>query len=113
MLAVVFALATKLAGQSIPVVLFMAVVGGIGFPRWLSQNENRQTSEKISGRFPHVLGPTGRLLKAGMPVGEAILMVSREFTGPIGEEMSKVYDEQKIGIPMAVKLACTWQSVFP
>jgi tight adherence protein B len=40
-------------------------------------------------------------LKAGMPVGEAILMVSREFTGPIGEEMSKVYDEQKIGIPMA------------
>ncbi|MBP9868149.1 MAG: type II secretion system F family protein [Alphaproteobacteria bacterium] len=100
-LAVVFALATKLAGQSIPVVLFMAVVGGIGFPRWVLKMKIGRRQKKFLEDFPDALDAMVRLLKAGMPVGEAILMVSREFTGPIGEEMSKVYDEQKIGIPMA------------
>ncbi len=27
-------------------------------------------------------------------------MIAREFTGPVGEEMSRVYDKQKIGIPL-------------
>lgn len=100
-LAVVFSLATKLAGQSIPVVVFMAVVGGIGFPRWILKMKIGRRQKKFLEDFPDALDAMVRLLKAGMPVGEAILMVSREFTGPIGEEMSKIYDEQKIGIPMA------------
>ena len=41
-----------------------------------------------------------RLLKAGMPVSEAIKMVGREFTGPMGEIMERVYDQQKIGVPL-------------
>ena len=35
-----------------------------------------------------------------MPVSEAISMIAREFTGPVGEEMSRIYDKQKIGIPI-------------
>lgn len=42
-----------------------------------------------------------RLLKAGMPVSEAIAMISREFTGPVGEEMGNIYDKQKIGVALA------------
>ena len=38
-----------------------------------------------------------RLLRAGMPVSEAIKMVGREFEGPIGEEMERIFDQQKIG----------------
>lgn len=41
-----------------------------------------------------------RLLKAGMPVSECIKMVGREFTGPVGEEMSHIFDQQKIGVPL-------------
>jgi tight adherence protein B len=35
-----------------------------------------------------------------MPVSEAILMISREYQGPGGEEMSRVYDKQKIGVAL-------------
>jgi tight adherence protein B len=35
-----------------------------------------------------------------MPVAEAVSMISREFSGPVGEEMSIIYDKQKIGIPL-------------
>jgi tight adherence protein B len=41
-----------------------------------------------------------RMLKAGMPVSECIKMVSREFTGPVGEEMGRIFDQQKIGVPL-------------
>lgn len=35
-----------------------------------------------------------------MPVSEAVSMISREFEGPVGEEMSRIYDKQKIGVPL-------------
>jgi len=42
----------------------------------------------------------GRLLQAGMPMSEAIAMGSREFTGPLKEELLRIYDNQKIGVPL-------------
>jgi tight adherence protein B len=47
-----------------------------------------------------VLESMVRLLKAGMPVSEAIKMVAREFTGPMGEEMGRIFDQQKVGVPL-------------
>jgi tight adherence protein B len=40
-----------------------------------------------------------------MPITEAIAMTSREYTGPIGQEMTKVYEDQKVGdtLPEAVQ----------
>jgi tight adherence protein B len=35
-----------------------------------------------------------------MPISEAISMVSREFQGPLREEMQRIYDNQKIGVPL-------------
>jgi len=87
-----FMLLTKITGQATPVVIMAGVV--------LKFTMNRR-QKKFLEEFPDALESMVRLLKAGMPVGEAIAMVSREFTGPVGEEMSKVYDEQKIGISMA------------
>ena len=50
--------------------------------------------------FSDALEAMVRLLKAGMPVSEAILMASKEFEGPVGEEMSRIYDAQKIGVSL-------------
>jgi tight adherence protein B len=33
-------------------------------------------------------------------MSEAIAMASREFTGPLREEMTRIYENQKIGIPL-------------
>lgn len=51
--------------------------------------------------FPDSLDAMVRLLKAGMPVTEAIAMASREFQGPVGEEMSYLYDQQRVGVSLA------------
>jgi tight adherence protein B len=90
----------KLAGFGPFPLLMVAVTGLLGIPRFIVRFITRRRQKKFLEEFPDALEAVIRLLKAGMPVSEAISMISREFTGPIGEEMSRIYDKQTIGIPM-------------
>jgi tight adherence protein B len=93
-------LVAKLMGQG-PVMLFLvAVIGLFGIPRFVVRHITKRRQKKFLEEFPDALEAVIRLLKAGMPVSEAISMIAREFTGPVGEEMSRNYDKQKIGIPI-------------
>lgn len=69
-------------------------------PRMLIKIRTGKRQKKFLEEFPDALEAMIRLLKAGMPVSEAISMVGREFSGPVGEEMAKIYDTQKIGVPL-------------
>ncbi len=82
------------------VVIFFAVIGFFGLPRFFIKFKTARRQKKFLEEFADALESMVRLLKAGMPMGEAILMVSREFEGPVGEEMTRIYDEQKIGVPI-------------
>jgi tight adherence protein B len=35
-----------------------------------------------------------------MPVSEAIAMIGREFSGPVGEEMNTIFEQQRVGISL-------------
>lgn len=100
-IGIVMMLITKISGQSNMVVVMSGIIGTFGLPKMVLSFRTSRRQKKFLEEFPDALESMVRLLKAGMPVGEAIAMVSREFTGPVGEEMSKVYDEQKIGISLA------------
>lgn len=60
----------------------------------------KKRQKKFLNDFADALDGIVRLLKAGMPVSEAVKMCAREFPGPVGEEMSKIYDSQRIGVPL-------------
>jgi tight adherence protein B len=66
------------------------------FLRWKTKRRQKQYLDD----FADALEAMVRLLKAGMPVSEAIAMASREFTGPIGEEMAKIYEGQRVGLSL-------------
>lgn len=100
-IGLILMLITKISGQSNAIVIMSGIIGTFGLPKMVLSFKTSRRQKKFLEEFPDALESMVRLLKAGMPVGEAIAMVSREFTGPVGEEMSKVYDEQKIGISMA------------
>lgn len=91
---------TKVFGLSVFVSLMVFVTGFLGLPRLLLKKLAARRQKKFLEEFADALEAMIRLLKAGMPVSEAISMVGREFTGPVGEEMSKIYDTQKVGIPL-------------
>lgn len=97
---IAFMAAARFTGQVHGVVLLMGIVGLLGFPRYVLSKMVKRRQKKFLEGFADALDGMVRLLKAGMPVGEAIKMIAKEFDGPVGEEMSRIYDKQKIGIPL-------------
>jgi tight adherence protein B len=98
-MVIVVALA-KVMGANVLVLILMAIIGFFGLPRFIVKRITMRRQKKFLTEFPDALESVVRLLRAGMPVAEAVSMIAREFTGPVGEEMSRMYDKQKIGIPL-------------
>lgn len=93
------ALSLFLTDSKVAIVL-LSITGFLGFPRFILRRMIKRRQTKFLEEFADALDAVVRLLKAGMPVAEAVAMISKEFDGPVGEEMSIVYDKQKIGIPL-------------
>lgn len=98
--AAVMFLISIFMGASFIVNIMAAVIGFFGIPRLVLRTKAKRRQKKFLEEFADALESMVRLLKAGMPVGEAIAMVAREFHGPVGEEMSRVYENQRIGVSM-------------
>lgn len=96
----VFAGLGKLLGMSTIITILFTITGILGVPRFILRQAIKRRQKKFLEGFADALDAVVRLLKAGMPVSEAISMISREFDGPVGEEMSIIYDKQKIGVPL-------------
>jgi tight adherence protein B len=90
-----------LSGRSHLVIGLVGFTAFFGAPRMFLKWKIKRRQKKFLEDFADALEAMVRLLKAGMPVGEAIAMASREFEGPIGEEMSRIYDAQKIGVSLS------------
>ncbi len=98
---VVFTLLAKfVVGMSPFVVVMVAVTSFLGLPRLFLKKKAKKRQKLFMDDFADSLESMMRLLKAGMPVSEAIKMVATEYDGPMGEEMGRIYDQQKIGVPL-------------
>lgn len=97
---VVLALLGKLMDMSGFVVFMFLIIGLLGLPRFALRWKIKRRQKAFLLEFSDALEAMARLLKAGMPVSEAVAMAGREFEGPVGEEMSLMYESQKIGIPL-------------
>ena len=95
-----FVVLANFMGQPPLVMLFAAIIGLIGFPRFVLKKMAAKRQKEFLEEFPDALEATVRLLKAGMPVAEAVAMISKEYDGPVSEEMGIIYDKQKIGIAL-------------
>jgi len=83
------------------VIILLAFSSYLGLPRFFLKFRASRRQRAFLDEFADALEAMIRLLKAGMPVSEAISMVAREFDGPVGDEMGRIYDAQKVGMPMA------------
>lgn len=98
--SVVFTIAMLLLGVPKIALPLLWIFGFIGLPRLFVSRKIKKRQKKFLEEFGDALEAMVRLLKAGMPVTEAIAMAGREFTGPVGEEMMRIYDAQKIGVSL-------------
>ncbi len=87
--------------MSMLVTIFIGVIGLLGLPRLVLSMMASSRQKKFLDDFADSLDAMTRLLRAGMPVSEAIKMVAREYSGPVGEEMGRIFDQQKIGVSLS------------
>lgn len=106
--AVIATFLVKVMGYSNFVVIMAFITSLLGIPRFVLITMAKNRQKKFLEDFADALESMVRLLKAGMPVSEAIKMVAREFTGPVGDEMTRIFDQQQIGVPLPdAVLSCT------
>ena len=89
-----------LAGKGVLVIICAAIIGFMGLPRYILKRLIKRRQKKFLSELADALEAMTRLLRAGMPVSEAIKMVAREYQGPIGDEMGRIFDQQKIGVSL-------------
>jgi tight adherence protein B len=81
-------------------VIFVAITSFLGLPKVFLKWKAARRQKKFLEEFADALDASVRLLQAGMPISEAIAMVAREYEGPLREEMMRIYENQKIGVPL-------------
>lgn len=77
---------------------FITFTALFGMPKFYLRWKAKRRQKKFLQEFADALDAMARLLQAGMPMSEAIAMASREFQGPLKEEMLRIYENQKIGV---------------
>lgn len=98
--SIVFTILMSMAGASKVALPMLWFFGFMGLPRMFVGRKIKKRQKKFLEEFGDALESMVRLLKAGMPVTEAIAMAGREFEGPVGDEMTIIYEEQKVGISL-------------
>lgn len=67
---------------------------------------NKRVNNFIA-QFPDAIDLMVRGLKSGLPIGEAIASIGKEFTGPVGQEFRHITEAIRVGTPMDEAL---WQA---
>ncbi len=90
----------KLTSWPAIAVFFITFTAFAGMPRFFLKWKAARRQKKFLEGFADALDASVRLLQAGMPISEAVAMVAREFEGPLRDEMMRVYENQKVGVPL-------------
>ena len=88
-----------------PVALISAAIfGGLGLPRFVLSTMGKRRMKKFLTDLPDAIETMVRSIKSGLPISEAMVMIAREFEGPIRQEFSVAVDEQRLGLSLAEAL---------
>jgi len=81
------------------------VIGGLGMPKFILGRMAQRRQNEFTKHFAEAIDVITRGIRSGLPVGECINVISREFEGPVGEEFTMVIEGQRLGMSLEDILA--------
>lgn len=87
-----------LAGLPWYVCALSGFVGFFGLPRWFLGYVRKRRLEKFLNELPDALDVMVRGIKSGLPLSDALRVISAESAPPIGPEFWEVVEGQRVGI---------------
>ncbi|SDH38927.1 type II secretion system F family protein [Roseospirillum parvum] len=82
----------------IPLVL---VAMGLGFPRLVLKKLIKRRQKKFTANFADAIDVIVRGIRSGLPVGECMSIIGREFDDPVGPEFQLLIEGQKLGMTLS------------
>jgi tight adherence protein B len=99
-LAAVAAGVAILTHQS-PLVIVLAVFAvGLGLPRWTLGFLTNRRKKKFTEHFAVAIDVIVRSVKSGLPTNEALRIVAREVSDPVGSEFHSLVESLKVGVTL-------------
>jgi tight adherence protein B len=105
------AVVTLLVGMPIFLVLGLAFVVGIGFPRLFVSFALKRRLGKFIEELPNALDVMVRSIKSGLPLNDAIRLIAGESREPVRSEFRKVVESQQMGLSVPEAISRMHNSV--
>jgi tight adherence protein B len=87
-----------LSGAPLVVALTAALAGTFGLPRWVLQFITKRRQQAFLTDFADAIDVMVRGLKSGLPVNDALKVISTEMGPPVAPEFMEVVEGQRVGI---------------
>lgn len=97
---VLCALAALIAGLNLLLVTGVAIVTGLGLPRWVVGFLGRRRMKKFSGEFANAVDVVVRGIKSGLPVHDCFKIIARESPAPLGPEFQRLVESVGVGMTL-------------
>lgn len=82
----------------IPLVI---IAMGLGLPRWVLKKMIARRQKKFTSQFADAIDVIVRGIRSGLPVGECMTIIGREFDDPVGTEFQLLVEGQKLGMTLS------------
>jgi tight adherence protein B len=99
-LALVLGFGALIGGYGALVALLAAFAGGFGLPRWTLRFLKNRREKAFTREFATAIDVIVRSVKSGLPVNEALKVVSTEIPAPVGSEFLTLTENLKVGLTM-------------
>lgn len=90
-------LVMKMAPLTIPV---GAILLGAGIPKFVLGIMAKRRQNDFTKHFAEAIDVITRGIRSGLPVGECLSVIAREFEGPLGEEFTMIIEGQRLGMTL-------------
>lgn len=96
--------ATLAFGGPLLITAGMAIVGGLGVPRWVVGFKRKRRFKAFLNEFPNALDVMVRSIRSGLPINDSLRLIASESQEPLRSEFKRVVESQQLG--MTVPEAC-------
>lgn len=96
--AVVLVIIGFIAGISIYVIPGLALIGGLGLPRWFVSFRRKRRVKAFLNEFPNALDVIVRAVKSGLPLNDGIRLIAHESREPVKTEFKRIVEAQQVGL---------------
>ena len=93
-------LAVVLFGLNPLIAIGVAIVFGLGLPRWVVSFLGKRRRKKFSNAFADAVDVIVRGIKSGLPVHDCFKIIARESPAPLGPEFQRLVEGMGVGLTL-------------